>query len=137
MKVVRRRDSNSPFSENSDNDCEDEMAAECRKVDGVCLCEKGPYCKQHPQTDSGLKCSECGKNRAIVARYSEGYGTEEECVQSDPQGESDADADIEDTDSREFKQVTLLQTTGGRIASANKLSEAEAAANHTAGHNRE
>ncbi|KAG9260114.1 hypothetical protein AMEX_G27785 [Astyanax mexicanus] len=100
MKVVRRRDSNSPFSENSDNDCEDEMAAGCRKGDGVCSCEKGPYCKQHPQTESGLKCSDCGKNRAIVTRYSEGYGTEEECVQSDPQGESDADADIEDTDSR-------------------------------------
>ncbi|KAI4887648.1 hypothetical protein NFI96_020502 [Prochilodus magdalenae] len=73
MKVVRRRDSPSPYSENSDNDCEDERGARCRKVDGVCLCEKGPYCKQHPQT--------------------------EECVQSDPQGESDADADIEDTDS--------------------------------------
>ncbi|XP_037118689.1 uncharacterized protein si:ch211-63p21.1 isoform X2 [Syngnathus acus] len=33
-----------------------------------------------------------------MTRYSEGYGTEEECVLSDPQGESDADADIEDAD---------------------------------------
>ncbi|XP_060772901.1 uncharacterized protein si:ch211-63p21.1 isoform X3 [Neoarius graeffei] len=33
-----------------------------------------------------------------MARYSEGYGTEEECVQSDPQRESDADADVEDAD---------------------------------------
>ncbi|TSY83970.1 Kelch-like protein 33 [Bagarius yarrelli] len=50
--------------------------------------------------ESSLKCNECGKNRAIMARYSEGYGTEEECVQSDPQRESDADADIEDADTR-------------------------------------
>uniref|UniRef100_A0A3Q0QN90 Si:ch211-63p21.1 n=1 Tax=Amphilophus citrinellus TaxID=61819 RepID=A0A3Q0QN90_AMPCI len=42
-------------------------------------------------------CERCGKNRVMVTRYSEGYGTEE-CVLSDPQGESDADADIEDTD---------------------------------------
>uniref|UniRef100_A0A3P8WZQ7 Si:ch211-63p21.1 n=1 Tax=Cynoglossus semilaevis TaxID=244447 RepID=A0A3P8WZQ7_CYNSE len=35
-------------------------------------------------------CEHCGKNRGkMVTRYSEGYGTE---------GESDADADIEDTD---------------------------------------
>ncbi|XP_017570752.1 uncharacterized protein si:ch211-63p21.1 [Pygocentrus nattereri] len=113
MKVVRRRDSHSPFSENSDNDCEDERGADCRKADGVCLCEKGPYCKQHPQTESSLKCSECGKNKAIVARYSEGYGTEEECVQSDPQGESDADADIEDTDSR-LQVVGSLQRISSR-----------------------
>uniref|UniRef100_A0A3B4B037 Uncharacterized protein n=1 Tax=Periophthalmus magnuspinnatus TaxID=409849 RepID=A0A3B4B037_9GOBI len=32
----------------------------------------------------------CGKNRKMKTRYSEGYGTE---------GDSDADADIEDTDS--------------------------------------
>ncbi|XP_066516339.1 uncharacterized protein si:ch211-63p21.1 [Hoplias malabaricus] len=108
MKVVRRRDSHSPFSENSDNDCEDE----CGTGDGVCLCETGPFCKQHPPADSSVKCSECGKKKAIVTRYSEGYGTEEECVQSDPQGDSDADADIEDTDSR-------LQVTGSlqRISS--------------------
>uniref|UniRef100_A0A3P9NPV2 Uncharacterized LOC103480304 n=1 Tax=Poecilia reticulata TaxID=8081 RepID=A0A3P9NPV2_POERE len=46
-----------------------------------------------------LLCEHCGKNRVMLTRYSEGYGTEqEECVLSDPQGESDADADIEDTD---------------------------------------
>uniref|UniRef100_A0A3P8RPI9 Si:ch211-63p21.1 n=1 Tax=Amphiprion percula TaxID=161767 RepID=A0A3P8RPI9_AMPPE len=44
-----------------------------------------------------LLCEHCGKNRVMITRYSEGYGTEE-CVLSDPQGESDADADIEDTD---------------------------------------
>uniref|UniRef100_A0A3Q2NU29 Uncharacterized LOC105917915 n=1 Tax=Fundulus heteroclitus TaxID=8078 RepID=A0A3Q2NU29_FUNHE len=44
-----------------------------------------------------LLCEHCGKNRVMLTRYSEGYGTEE-CALSDPQGESDADADIEDTD---------------------------------------
>uniref|UniRef100_A0A3Q3J200 Uncharacterized protein n=1 Tax=Monopterus albus TaxID=43700 RepID=A0A3Q3J200_MONAL len=36
-----------------------------------------------------LLCEHCGKNRVMITRYSEGYGTE---------GESDADADIEDAD---------------------------------------
>ncbi|XP_012678177.2 uncharacterized protein si:ch211-63p21.1 [Clupea harengus] len=97
-------DSNGLFSsgENSDNDCEDVMGATCGETGTVCLCDRGScatYCEQHPQADT-QKCEQCGKNRVLFTRYSEGYGTEEECVQSDPQGESDADADIEDTDSR-------------------------------------
>ncbi|XP_076144961.1 uncharacterized protein LOC143127375 [Alosa pseudoharengus] len=101
---MRRLDSNGLFSsgENSDNDCEDVMGATCGEANVVCLCERfscTTYCEQHPQADI-RKCEQCGKNRFMLTRYSEGYGTEEEVVQSDPQGESDADADIEDTDSR-------------------------------------
>uniref|UniRef100_A0A3B3CLD7 Si:ch211-63p21.1 n=1 Tax=Oryzias melastigma TaxID=30732 RepID=A0A3B3CLD7_ORYME len=44
-----------------------------------------------------LLCRHCGKNRVMVTRYSEGYGTEDG-VLSEPQRDSDADADIEDTD---------------------------------------
>uniref|UniRef100_A0A3P9JPB2 Si:ch211-63p21.1 n=1 Tax=Oryzias latipes TaxID=8090 RepID=A0A3P9JPB2_ORYLA len=44
-----------------------------------------------------LLCRLCGKNRVMVTRYSEGYGTEDG-VLSEPQRDSDADADIEDTD---------------------------------------
>ncbi|XP_058240956.1 uncharacterized protein si:ch211-63p21.1 isoform X3 [Hemibagrus wyckioides] len=85
MEVTRRRDSSGRFSDNSDHDCE----------------------------ESSLKCNECGKNRAIMARYSEGYGTEEECVQSDPQRESDADADVEDADTR-LQVVGSLQRISSR-----------------------
>ncbi|KAK3523180.1 hypothetical protein QTP86_021716 [Hemibagrus guttatus] len=85
MEVTRRRDSSGQFSDNSDHDCE----------------------------ESSLKCNECGKNRAIMARYSEGYGTEEECVQSDPQRESDADADVEDADTR-LQVVGSLQRISSR-----------------------
>lgn len=98
MEVIRRKHSNDLFSDNSDNDCED-MGA-CGQSTGVCLCENTPFCDQHTQEDSRVKCVQCGKNRPMITRYSEGYGTEEECVQSHPQGDSDADADIEDTDSR-------------------------------------
>ncbi|XP_058240955.1 uncharacterized protein si:ch211-63p21.1 isoform X2 [Hemibagrus wyckioides] len=48
-----------------------------------------------------------------MARYSEGYGTEEECVQSDPQRESDADADVEDADTR-LQVVGSLQRISSR-----------------------
>ncbi|XP_068444036.1 uncharacterized protein si:ch211-63p21.1 [Clinocottus analis] len=87
--------------ETSDNDCE--MGASCGEVDVVCLCEAGPRAPDsdaHTPTPDTLPCEHCGKNRVMVTRFSEGYGTEEECVLSDPQGESDADADIEDTDCR-------------------------------------
>ncbi|XP_047672819.1 uncharacterized protein si:ch211-63p21.1 isoform X4 [Tachysurus fulvidraco] len=106
MEVTRRRDSSGQFSDNSDHDCE----------------------------ESSLKCKECGKNRVIMARYSEGYGTEEECVQSDPQRESDADADVEDADTSMFLRV---QTTGGGLSAENQLSEAKAPASNQARHYRE
>ncbi|XP_046699475.1 uncharacterized protein si:ch211-63p21.1 isoform X2 [Silurus meridionalis] len=48
-----------------------------------------------------------------MARYSEGYGTEEECGQSDPQRESDADADVEDADTRQ-QIVGSLQRISSR-----------------------
>ncbi|XP_062865099.1 uncharacterized protein si:ch211-63p21.1 [Trichomycterus rosablanca] len=92
MEVTRRRDSSGQFSDNSDHDCE----------------------------ESGPKCNECGKNRALMARYSEGYGTEEECVQSDPQRESDADADIEDADSR-LQVVGSLQRVSSRKRRRQKI----------------
>ncbi|XP_032439462.1 uncharacterized protein LOC116732953 isoform X3 [Xiphophorus hellerii] len=82
----RESDTHSLFTsgETSDNDCE-----------GTLLCEH------------------CGKNRVLLARYSEGYGTEEECALSDPQGESDADADIEDTDCR-IQEHSSLQRISSR-----------------------
>ncbi|KAL2079173.1 hypothetical protein ACEWY4_024917 [Coilia grayii] len=95
-------DSNGLFSSGENSDCEDVPGATCVESGAVCLCKRDccpAYCEQHHLADT-QKCEQCGKNRIMLARYSEGYGTEEECVQSDPQGESDADADIEDTDSR-------------------------------------
>ncbi|XP_047426928.1 uncharacterized protein si:ch211-63p21.1 isoform X2 [Mugil cephalus] len=82
----RGSDSHGPFTsgETSDNDCED-----------------APLCEH------------CGKNRVMITRYSEGYGTEEEGVLSDPQGESDADADIEDTDCR-LQEPGSLQRISSR-----------------------
>lgn len=84
---------------------------------------------------------------------------------SDPQGESDADADIEDTDCRfdahtdvnifadfvllvglrrpslvllSSDRVTLLrQTPGARLSPANQLAEAQASSGGAAGHHRE
>ncbi|KAM4714352.1 uncharacterized protein FYW61_019370 isoform 1-T1 [Anableps anableps] len=100
--------------ETSDNDCE--MGASCEEVDIVCLCEAGPctlYSEAHAPTLGTQLCEHCGKNRVMLTRYSEGYGTEEECALSDPQGESDADADIEDTDCR-IQEHSSLQRISSR-----------------------
>lgn len=99
----RETDSHGLFSsgETSDNDCE--MGASCGGAEVACRCKSSPctlYSEAHTPTPETLLCEHCGKNRTMVTRYSEGYGTEEECGLSDPQGDSDADADIEDTDSR-------------------------------------
>ncbi|KAF7654668.1 hypothetical protein LDENG_00066290 [Lucifuga dentata] len=113
----RESDSHGLFSsrETSDNDCE--MGASCRDVDDVvCLCDASPctlYSEAHTPTPDTLLCEHCGKNRVLITRYSEGYGTEEECVLSDPQGESDADADIEDTDCR-LQEPGSLQRISSR-----------------------
>ncbi|XP_074555472.1 uncharacterized protein LOC141811348 [Halichoeres trimaculatus] len=112
----RESDSHGLFSsgETSDNDCE--MGASCGEVDVVCLCEAGPctlYSEAHTPTPDTLRCEHCGKNRVMITRYSEGYGTEEECVLSDPQGDSDADADIEDTDCR-LQEPGSLQRISSR-----------------------
>ncbi|KAM9718159.1 uncharacterized protein ACNS7B_021563 isoform 1-T2 [Menidia menidia] len=111
-----RRDSHSLFTsgETSDNDCE--MGASCEEADAMCLCEAGPctlYSEAHTPTPDAPLCEHCGRSRAMVTRYSEGYGTEEECVLSDPQGESDADADIEDTDCR-LQEPGSLQRISSR-----------------------
>ncbi|XP_030609981.1 uncharacterized protein LOC115797528 isoform X1 [Archocentrus centrarchus] len=114
-----RRESDShglfTFGETSDNDCE--MGASCGEVDIVCLCEASPctlYSEAHTPTPDTRLCERCGKNRVMVTRYSEGYGTEEECVLSDPQGESDADADIEDTDCRLHEPGSLQRISSRR-----------------------
>ncbi|KAM4564669.1 uncharacterized protein si:ch211-63p21.1 isoform X1 [Fundulus heteroclitus] len=112
----RKSDTHSLFTpgETSDNDCE--MGASCEEVDIVCLCEAGPctlYSEAHAPTLDTLLCEHCGKNRVMLTRYSEGYGTEEECALSDPQGESDADADIEDTDCR-LQEHSSLQRISSR-----------------------
>ncbi|XP_045919680.1 uncharacterized protein si:ch211-63p21.1 [Micropterus dolomieu] len=112
----RESDSHGLFSsgETSDNDCG--MGASCGEVDVVCLCEAGPctlYSEAHTPTPDSRLCEYCGKNRVMITRYSEGYGTEEECVLSDPQGESDADADIEDTDCR-LQEPGSLQRISSR-----------------------
>ncbi|XP_019961806.2 uncharacterized protein [Paralichthys olivaceus] len=110
----RESDSHGLFSsgETFDNDCE--MGASC--ADAVCLCEAGPctlYSEAHTPTPDTLLCELCGRNRVTITRYSEGYGTEEECLLSDPQGESDADADIEDTDCR-LQEPGSLQRISSR-----------------------
>ncbi|XP_038831430.1 uncharacterized protein si:ch211-63p21.1 isoform X3 [Salvelinus namaycush] len=91
--LQRRRESDSHglFSsgETSDNYCE--MGASCGEVGVVCLCETGPctlYSEAHTQTP-------------------------EECALSDPQGDSDADADIEDTDCR-LQEPGSLQRISSR-----------------------
>nr|XP_046237242.1 uncharacterized protein si:ch211-63p21.1 [Scatophagus argus] len=114
----READSHGLFSsgETSDNDCESQVGASCGEVDVLCLCEAGPctlYSEAHTPTPDTLPCEHCGKNRVMKTRYSEGYGTEEECVLSDPQGESDADADIEDTDCR-LQEPGSLQRISSR-----------------------
>ncbi|CAL8384846.1 unnamed protein product [Arctogadus glacialis] len=67
---------------------------------------------EHKVLDRGSRGA-CGRNRGSITRSSEGYGTEEECVLSDPQGESDADADIEDTDCR-LQEPGSLQRISSR-----------------------
>lgn len=112
----RESDSRGLFSsgDTSDNDCE--MGASCGGTEGACRCEATPctlYSEAHTPTPETLLCEHCGKNRKMVTRYSEGYGTEEECGLSDPQGDSDADADIEDTDSR-LQEPGSLQRISSR-----------------------
>nr|XP_020443298.1 uncharacterized protein LOC109952520 isoform X1 [Monopterus albus]XP_020443299.1 uncharacterized protein LOC109952520 isoform X1 [Monopterus albus]XP_020443300.1 uncharacterized protein LOC109952520 isoform X1 [Monopterus albus] len=112
----RESDSRGLFSsgETSDNDCE--RGVSCGEGDIVCLCEAGPctlYSGAHTPTPETLLCEHCGKNRVMITRYSEGYGTEEECALSDPQGESDADADIEDADCR-LQEPGSLQRISSR-----------------------
>lgn len=119
MTEVRQRgepDTRGLFSsgETSDNHCE--MEPGCVEVEGVCVCETGPLDSEAAimQTPAdALTCECCGKNRVVITRYSEGYGTEEECVLSDPQGDSDADADIEDTDCR-LQEPGSLQRISSR-----------------------
>ncbi|KAL0970094.1 hypothetical protein UPYG_G00237070 [Umbra pygmaea] len=103
--------------ENSDNDYE--MGVSCGEDGVVCLCATGPcplYSEAQTQTPTPdtPRCEHCGKNRVMITRYSEGYGTEEECVLSDPQGDSDADADIEDTDCRLHEQGSLQRISSRR-----------------------
>ncbi|KAM8881327.1 uncharacterized protein ACB058_001537 [Synchiropus picturatus] len=112
----RESDSQGFFSsgETSNNDCE--MGASCGDADAMCVCEVGPctlYSEAHTPTPDTRLCEHCGRSRRVLTRYSEGYGTEEECVLSDPQGESDADADIEDTDSR-LQEPGSLQRISSR-----------------------
>ncbi|XP_034412836.1 uncharacterized protein si:ch211-63p21.1 [Cyclopterus lumpus] len=104
--------------ETSDNDCE--VGASCGEAGGavcVCVCvrEAGPRAPRAPEahtpTPDTLPCEHCGKSRVMVTRYSEGYGTEDE---SEPQeGESDVDADIEDTDCR-LQEAGPLQRISSR-----------------------
>ncbi|XP_010864236.2 uncharacterized protein si:ch211-63p21.1 isoform X1 [Esox lucius] len=101
--------------ETSDNDCE--MGASCGEVGVVCLCGTGPCplsSEARTSTPDALKCEHCVNNRVMITRYSEGYGTEEECVLSDPQGDSDADADIEDTDCRLHEPGSLQRISSRR-----------------------
>ncbi|XP_068164244.1 uncharacterized protein si:ch211-63p21.1 isoform X1 [Antennarius striatus] len=110
----RELDTHCLFSSGETSDCE--MGARCGEEDRLCLCEAGPctlYSEAHTPTTDTLLCEHCGKNRVTITRYSEGYGTEEECVLSDPQGESDADADIEDTDCR-LQEPGSLQRISSR-----------------------
>uniref|UniRef100_A0AAV2KUW7 Gypsy retrotransposon integrase-like protein 1 n=1 Tax=Knipowitschia caucasica TaxID=637954 RepID=A0AAV2KUW7_KNICA len=105
----RESDSHGLFSSGDTSDNDYEMGAGFGGAEGPgCECDVAP-CSLHSETHSPhsgnstqemLLCEHCGKNRKMVTRFSEGYGTEEECGLSDPQGDSDADADIEDTDSR-------------------------------------
>ncbi|KAG9330874.1 hypothetical protein JZ751_021816 [Albula glossodonta] len=111
---MRRRDSDPSalFShgENSDHDCEEHIGADRADVCGVCVCSWGgecvcedgwcSHCCRHNAQRDAVKGQYCEKHKGLTTRYSEGYGTEEDCMLSDPQGDSDADADIEDTDSR-------------------------------------
>ncbi|XP_057711386.1 uncharacterized protein si:ch211-63p21.1 [Corythoichthys intestinalis] len=89
-------------------------------------------CQTSSRSSTGLvdllgpfACSTCvreaGKLGSIImTRNSEGYGTEEECVLSDPQGESDADADIEDADCR-LQEPGSLQRISSRRRKRQRL----------------
>ncbi|XP_069044703.1 uncharacterized protein [Lepisosteus oculatus] len=85
-----------------------QQTAGTERVCGRCQCA---HCdpQRHPHTKSeGSGCC-----RGLAAHFSEGYGTEEvltetESGQAAPQGESDADADIEDTDNR-LREAESLQ----------------------------
>ncbi|XP_062416453.1 uncharacterized protein si:ch211-63p21.1 [Pungitius pungitius] len=115
------------------HDCGGEASGE--EADAACACQAGPctfYPEAHrpPPSSTGsirsaasfvlssqctpLLCEHCGKHRVMATRFSEGYGTEEECVVSDPQGESDADADIEDTDCRHQEPGPLQRVSSRR-----------------------
>ncbi|XP_061566278.1 uncharacterized protein si:ch211-63p21.1 [Cololabis saira] len=113
----REPDFHSLFTSGETSDNGGEMRdASCEEVDIVCLCAAGPcalYSEARTPTPDQSLCEQCGKNRAMISRYSEGYGTEEECILSDPQGESDADADIEDTDCR-LQEPGSLQRISSR-----------------------
>ncbi|KAF1380774.1 hypothetical protein PFLUV_G00167470 [Perca fluviatilis] len=114
--LQRESDSHGLFSSGETSENDYEMGASCGEVNVVCLCEASPctlYSEAHTPTPETLLCEHCGKNRVMITRYSEGYGTEEECVMSDPQGESDADADIEDTDCR-LQEPGSLQRISSR-----------------------
>ncbi|XP_054609790.1 uncharacterized protein si:ch211-63p21.1 isoform X2 [Dunckerocampus dactyliophorus] len=100
--------------ETSDNDCE--VGRRRDGPDVSCMCQVTPcplYSEAHVSS-SVVQCELCGRNPVVMTRYSEGYGTEEECVLSDPQGESDADADIEDTDCRLQEPGTLQRISSRR-----------------------
>ncbi|KAA8582641.1 hypothetical protein FQN60_006312 [Etheostoma spectabile] len=79
VMLRRESDSHGLFSsgETSENDCE--MGASCGEVEVACLCEASP-CALHSEaytpTPETLLCEHCGKNRVMITRYSEGYGTE-------------------------------------------------------------
>ncbi|TRY79055.1 hypothetical protein DNTS_033304 [Danionella cerebrum] len=113
MELIRRKDwaSDALLSDDSENDCEDVGAHGGEST--VCLCENAIFCDPHTHEDSRVKCVRCGKTRVMITRFSEGYGTEEECFQTHPLGDSDADADIEDTDSR-LQIVGSLQRISSR-----------------------
>ncbi|KAM9401069.1 uncharacterized protein ACWYII_030761 isoform 3-T5 [Salvelinus alpinus] len=108
------------------------MGASCGEVGVVCLCETGPctlYSEAHTQTPDTLKCEHCGKNRVVITRWLKPmsdctahvyvwlihvtHTVQEECALSDPQGDSDADADIEDTDCR-LQEPGSLQRISSR-----------------------
>nr|XP_057923620.1 uncharacterized protein si:ch211-63p21.1 isoform X2 [Doryrhamphus excisus] len=88
-----------------------------RGPDVACMCQVTPcplYSEAHTSSSEAVQCERCGRNPVVMTRYSEGYGTEEECMLSDPQGESDADADIEDTDCRLQEPGTLQRISSRR-----------------------
>ncbi|XP_066579109.1 uncharacterized protein LOC136768694 [Amia ocellicauda] len=117
----------------SEQDCEGEGDGGAGGVETVCQlaiarlpggklrvcgrCQR-PHCEPHEHSTC-VKGEEGGRSRGLVTRFSEGYGTEEvltepECVQAVPQGESDADADIEDTDNRLQEAESLQRISSKR-----------------------
>lgn len=115
VKGMQRRESNPLLS--SRETSYNEMGASCGELNMVCLCQSGPSRAPVSNTRTlpleTLMCDQCGKSGVVISRYSDGYGTEEECVFSDPQGDSDADADTEDTDSR-LQEPGSLQRISSR-----------------------